>query len=51
MAASVATAAKVAAMPTSIGRPVGANGLSDRAKTNGRTGRMQGLAMVKTPPR
>jgi hypothetical protein len=33
-AARVATTAKVAAMPASIGRPLLTNGLSDRANTN-----------------
>jgi hypothetical protein len=50
-AASVATAAKVAAMPTSIGSVLRRKGWPARAKTNGRTGRMQGLTMVRTPPR
>ncbi len=50
-AASVATAAKVSAMPMSIGRPLRANGRSARANTNGSTGRMHGLTMVSTPPR
>jgi len=50
-AASVATAANVAAMPTRIGRPLPMNRRSDRANTNGSTGRMQGLMIVRTPPR
>ena len=50
-AASVATAAKVSAMPNSIGNPLRTNGRSARANTKGRTGRMQGLTMVRTPPR
>jgi hypothetical protein len=51
MAARVATPAKVAAIPASIGRPLMINGLSGRANTKGRTGRMQGLTIVSTPPR
>ena len=47
----VATAAKVSAMPTSIGAPLRRNGRSARANTNGSTGRMHGLRMVSTPPR
>ena len=50
-AASVATSAKVTAMPASIGRPLRRNGRSARANTNGSTGRMQGLRMVRAPPR
>ena len=50
-AASVATMAKVTAMPASIGRPDCRNGRSARANTNGSTGRMQGLTIVSTPPR
>ena len=50
-AASVATAAKVAAMPTSIGRTLRAKGWPAREKTNGRIGRIQGLTMVSTPAR
>ena len=45
-AASVATAAKVTAMPASIGSPLRRNGWSARAKTKGSTGRMHGLTMV-----
>ena len=37
------------AMPSSSGKPL-TKGWSARAKTNGSTGRMQGLAMVSTPP-
>ena len=44
-------AAKVIAMPASSGRPLRRNGRSARAKTNGSTGRMQGLRMVRMPPR
>jgi hypothetical protein len=51
MAASVAISAKVSAMPASIGSPARRNGRSARAKTKGSTGRMQGLRMVRTPPR
>ena len=47
----VAMAAKVTAMPASSGRPERINGWSERAKTKGSTGRMQGLRMVSTPPR
>jgi hypothetical protein len=43
--------AKVAAMPASIGRVLRRKLRSARAKTNGSTGRMQGLTMVKIPPR
>jgi hypothetical protein len=32
-------------------RPLPMNGRSDRTNTNGSTGRMQGLMMVRTPPR
>jgi len=39
------------AMPISIGKPFFRNGRSERAKTNGKTGKMHGLRMVKTPPR
>ena len=49
-AASVATTAKVSAMPSSSGRPLLTKGCSARANTKGSTGRMQGLRMVKTPP-
>jgi hypothetical protein len=49
-AASVATAAKVTAMPASIGNPLRAKGRSALANTKGRTGMMQGLTMVRTPP-
>ena len=51
IAASVATSAKVSAIPTSNGRPLRTKGCPVRAKTNGSTGRMQGLTMVSTPPR
>ena len=50
-AASVAMAAKVSAMPASIGNPWRRNGLPALANTKGRTGRMQGLRIVRTPPR
>ncbi len=49
--ASVAMAAKVSAMPSSSGNPERTKGWSARAKTNGRTGRMHGLTIVRTPPR
>ena len=38
-------------MPASSGRPLLRKGWSERAKTNGSTGRMQGLKMVRMPPR
>jgi len=47
----VAMAAKVTAMPARRGRPERRKGASERAKTKGSTGRMQGLRMVRTPPR
>ena len=47
----VATTANVRPMPRSIGSPRRRNGWSARANTNGSTGRMQGLAIVSTPPR
>ena len=47
----VAIPAKVIAMPARSGRPERAKGWSERANTNGKTGRMQGLRMVSTPPR
>ena len=50
-AASVATALKVAAMPTNIGKTLRAKGRPAREKTNGRMGRIQGLTMVSTPAR
>jgi hypothetical protein len=50
-AAKVATAAKVAAMPISMGKPRRKKDLSELAKTKGSTGRMHGLAMVSAPPR
>lgn len=50
-AAKVATAANVAAMPTSIGSPLRKNGWSARANTKGSTGRIQGLTIVSTPPK
>ena len=50
-AASVATAANVSAMPASIGNPLRRNGRPAPANTKGSTGRMQGLRMVRTPPR
>ncbi len=46
-----ATAAKARHRPISMGRPLCTNLRSARANTNGRTGRMQGLTMVSTPPR
>ena len=49
--ARLATAAKARHRPTSIGKPLLTNVRSARAKTKGRTGRMQGLTMVSTPPR
>jgi hypothetical protein len=39
----------VIAMPASSGRPLRRNGRSARANTNGSTGRMQGLRMVRKP--
>ena len=51
MAAKVATTANVAAMPTSNGSPPRAKDRSARANTKGRTGRIQGLTMVRAPPR
>ncbi|MNV43957.1 hypothetical protein D3C71_1356930 [compost metagenome] len=50
-AARLATTANIKAMPISSGRPLRRNGRSERANTNGSTGRMQGLRMVSTPPR
>ncbi len=50
-AASVATIAKVIAIPASIGSVLLRKLPPARAKTNGSTGRMQGLTMVSTPPR
>ncbi len=50
MAASEATPAKVIAMPSNSGRPLRTKGWSERANTNGSTGRMHGLRMVSTPP-
>ncbi len=50
-AASVATIAKVAAIPASIGSVLRAKLRSARANTNGSTGRMHGLNMVRAPPR
>jgi hypothetical protein len=49
-AASVATRAKVAAIPSSSGRPLLTKGWSALAKTKGSTGRMHGLMTVSTPP-
>jgi hypothetical protein len=49
-AASVATPAKLIAMPSNSGRPLRTKGWSERANTNGSTGRMHGLRMVSTPP-
>ncbi len=45
--ASVATAANARHSPSSIGRPLCTNLRSALAKTKGRTGRMQGLTMVR----
>jgi hypothetical protein len=39
------------ATPSSNGSPLFTNGWSERANTNGSTGRMHGLTMVKAPPR
>ena len=50
-AASVATIAKVSAIPISIGSVLRRKLPPARAKTNGSTGRMHGLTMVSTPPR
>ena len=50
-AASVATIAKVAAIPASIGSVLRMKLPPARANTNGRTGRMHGLTMVSTPPK
>ncbi len=50
-AARLATTANISAMPISSGRPLRRNGRSERANTNGSTGRMHGLRMVNTPPR
>src|SRR5580658_3167894 len=50
-AASVATPAKVSAMPISSGSVLVANERPPRANTNGSTGRMQGLTIVSAPPR
>src|SRR5438309_384093 len=50
IAATVATAAKVSAMPARRGRPFLRNGRSARAKTKGSTGRMHGLRIVSAPP-
>ena len=50
-AASVATMAKVAAMPASIGSVLLTKLRSARAKTKGSTGRMHGLTIVRIPPR
>jgi hypothetical protein len=41
----------VTAIPTSIGSELRQKERFARAKTKGRTGRMQGLTMVRTPPR
>jgi hypothetical protein len=41
----------VNAMPARRGRPLLRNGSSALANTKGITGRMQGLMMVKTPPK
>jgi len=50
-AARVATIAKVAAIPASIGSVLRTNGRSARAKTKGSTGRMHGLRIVRMPPK
>jgi hypothetical protein len=50
-AASVATIAKVSAMPTSSGSVLRMKLPPARAKTNGSTGRMHGLTMVSMPPK
>ena len=50
-AASVATMAKVAAMPVSKGKVLRRKLRSARAKTNGSTGRIHGLRMVRMPPK
>jgi len=49
--ARLATAAKANASPSSVGRPPRMNGWSARASTNGRIGKMHGVAMVRTPAR
>ncbi len=46
----MATAAKVSAMPASIGSVLRTKGWPARANTNGSTGRMHGLRMVSAPP-
>ena len=50
-AANVATAAKVTAIPTSIGKPLCTKGRDAPAKTKGKTGRMHGLMIVSMPAR
>ena len=50
-AARLATPAKASAMPSSIGTVLVRKGWPVRVSTKGRTGRMQGLAMVRTPAR
>ena len=47
----VATIAKVAAIPASIGSVERTKDRSARANTNGSTGRMHGLRIVRIPPR
>src|SRR6266478_5327722 len=49
--ARVAAAANVAAIPANKGRPLRRKGCSARLKTKGRTGRMQGLKIVRIPAR
>jgi hypothetical protein len=49
--ARLATRAKVIDIPASSGKPLLRKGWSERAKTNGSTGRMHGLKIVRTPPR
>jgi hypothetical protein len=50
-AASVATMAKVNAIPASMGSVLRAKLRPVRAKTKGSTGRMHGLTIVRMPPR
>lgn len=50
-AARVATIANVPAMPPSKGKVLRMKLRSARANTNGSTGRMHGLRMVRMPPR
>jgi hypothetical protein len=51
MAAKVAMAANMTAIPINIGKLLVRNGRPVRENTKGRMGRMQGLRMVKIPPR